>query len=132
MGVGATVTDIWEDRVRDMPEGHRPAGHVGWTSSSYAAKRGTNRQKHVQPWEKRRLFEWSQVSPGSWQETEARAVGSFEMSLVKGLFAQVLTDARKSRGSNYQLLETDREDHQAMAVTFGHVSHDDFLGWRLL
>lgn len=63
---------------------------------------------------------------------KARAVGSFEMSLVKGLFAQVLTDARKSRGSNYQLLETDREAHRARAVTFGHVSHDNLLGWRLL
>lgn len=50
------------------------------------------------------------------------------MSLAKGLFAQVLTDARKSRGSNYQLLETNREGHRARAVT----SSDNLLGWRLL
>lgn len=42
------MTDIWEDTVRDAQEGHRPAGQVSWISSNYAAKRGTNRYKHVQ------------------------------------------------------------------------------------
>lgn len=34
-GRGAgTVTDVWEDTVRDVQEGHRPAGQVGWISSN--------------------------------------------------------------------------------------------------
>lgn len=57
------------------------------------------------------------MSPGSWQEREARTVGSFDVSLAEGLFAQVLIDARKSRGSNDQLLETDREGQRARAAT---------------
>ena len=54
-----------------------------------------------------------------------------EMNLAKGLFANVQTDERKSRGSNYQLPETDREGHPARAVTFRHVSCANLVGRKL-